>query len=623
MNIVFEKIVLSNFMSFGYDEVDLSSPGFTLVSGVNKNLEDSASSNGSGKSSIWEAIAWVLTGNTIRGCKNVSNSNGNDGALVELTCKVDGKEYIITRTKDHSKLKSSLKILIDGVDKSGKGIRDSEKLLAEYLPEVTSSLIGSVIILGQGLPQRFTSNTPSGRKEVLEKLSNSDFMIEDIKSRINQRMIKFNQDKKEEEQALIKHTTQKEMCEKSNKQIEDKLSGLQDISQLTSVLQTIKDCITKVSDDKNSIDEEVTKLQQTRYAENDVLLVLMSKKTFEVEKITNEYSDTLNDLTEQINEQKRKIAVIKSEINRKESITDVCPTCGQKLQGVEKPDTTKDKSDLMNAENLLSQLEDAHAHYKNELNDKINECKKEFDDEISKSKDALQLLDYNLNVVTNEQKNKENELHAYLIKENSIENQIESHDMQKQELETQLQSNNKEIDDLSAKILYNNNVIEDINSHLAVLNKFNTIIKRDFRGILLKNVIDFLNIKSKEYCKDVFNHSNIEFALDGNNVSITINGKEYEQLSGGEKQKIDIIIQLAIRDMLCKYMDFSSNIFVLDEIFDNLDEAGSEKILNLISKRLEDVSSIYIVTHHSSIQIPVDQELLIVKDSNGISRIER
>lgn len=610
-------------MSFGCDEVDLSSPGFTLVSGMNKNLEDSASSNGSGKSSIWEAIAWVLTGNTIRGCKNVSNSNGNDGALVELTCKVDGKEYIITRTKDHSKLKSSLKILIDGVDKSGKGIRDSEKLLAEYLPEVTSSLIGSVIILGQGLPQRFTSNTPSGRKEVLEKLSNSDFMIEDIKNRINQRIIKFNQDRKEEEQALIKHTTQKEMCEKSNKQIEDKLNGLQDISQLTSALRTIKDCITKVSDDKNSIDEEVTKLQQTRYAENDTLLALMSKKTSEVEKITSEYSDTLNDLTEQINEQKGKIAVIKSEISRKESVTDVCPTCGQKLQGVEKPDTTKDKSDLMNAKNLLSQLEDAHAHYKNEVTDKITKCKKEFDDEISKSKAALQLLDCNLNVVTNEQKSKENELHAYLIRENSIENQIESHDMQKQELETQLQSNNKEIDDLSAKILYNNNVIEDINSHLTVLNKFNTIIKRDFRGILLGNVIDFLNIKSKEYCKDVFNHSNIEFALDGNNVSITINGKEYEQLSGGEKQKIDIIIQLAIRDMLCKYMDFSSNIFVLDEIFDNLDEAGSEKILNLISKRLEDVSSIYIVTHHSSIQIPVDQELLIVKDSNGISRIER
>ena len=170
--------------------------------------------------------------------------------------------------------------------------------------------------------------------------------------------------------------------------------------------------------------------------------------------------------------------------------------------------------------------------------------------------------------------------------------------------------------------MYNDSVIKDKNSHLEVLNKFNTAIKREFRGILLENVIAFLNKKAKDYCNDVLNHSNIQFELDGNNISITVNGKEYEQLSGGEKQKLDIIIQLAIRDMLCKYMDFSSNIFVLDEIFDNLDDTGSEKILNLISQRLEDVSSIYIVTHHSSIQIPVDRELLIVKDSNGISRIE-
>ena len=43
------------------------------------------------------------------------------------------------------------------------------------------------MILGQGMPNKFTNNTPSGRKELLEKLSKSDFMIEDIKNKLSAR----------------------------------------------------------------------------------------------------------------------------------------------------------------------------------------------------------------------------------------------------------------------------------------------------------------------------------------------------------------------------------------------------------------------------------------------------
>ena len=69
MKIEFEKVVISNFMSFGRSEVILDEPGYTLVRGINNNNKDMAVSNGSGKSAIWEAITWVLTGETIRGCK--------------------------------------------------------------------------------------------------------------------------------------------------------------------------------------------------------------------------------------------------------------------------------------------------------------------------------------------------------------------------------------------------------------------------------------------------------------------------------------------------------------------------------------------------------------------------
>lgn len=181
MVIKFDKLHIYNFMSFIEETIELSDCNYVFVNGTNINPDDNAKSNGSGKSALFDAISWVLTGETIRGAKNVVNILANDGCYVEITFDIGKDNYRLLRSKDHSEYKTNLKIYINDIDKSGKGIRDSEKLLSEYIPDLTSQLLGNVIILGQGLPSKFTNNTPSGRKEVLEKLSKSDFMITDLK----------------------------------------------------------------------------------------------------------------------------------------------------------------------------------------------------------------------------------------------------------------------------------------------------------------------------------------------------------------------------------------------------------------------------------------------------------
>ena len=101
MILKFEKIILHNFMSFGDAELNLDASGYVLVSGVNKNPVDNASSNGSGKSSIWEAISWALTGETIRGgSKDIRNVFTEGGAFVELTFSVDDDIYSVLRSKE-------------------------------------------------------------------------------------------------------------------------------------------------------------------------------------------------------------------------------------------------------------------------------------------------------------------------------------------------------------------------------------------------------------------------------------------------------------------------------------------------------------------------------------------
>ena len=182
-NIYFKKLSLSNFMSYEKAEVCLNKQGNILVGGINNNPDDNAKSNGCGKSSLFSALSWCLTGETVSGAKDVSNIYINGKTEVSVSFDIDNVNYEVTRTKNPS----NLFIYINGENKSGKGIRDTEKLLVEYIPQLSSSLLNSVIILGQGLPQRFTNNTPAGRKEVLEKLSNSDFMIMDLKERLSTR----------------------------------------------------------------------------------------------------------------------------------------------------------------------------------------------------------------------------------------------------------------------------------------------------------------------------------------------------------------------------------------------------------------------------------------------------
>ena len=55
------------------------------------------------------------------------------------------------------------------------------------LPELNKDFIASTLLLGQGMPNKFSSFSPSGRKDLLEKLTKSDFMIEDIKMRLANR----------------------------------------------------------------------------------------------------------------------------------------------------------------------------------------------------------------------------------------------------------------------------------------------------------------------------------------------------------------------------------------------------------------------------------------------------
>lgn len=620
MNICFQKVTLHNFLSFGDAEVDLNDSSYTLVSGINNCKLDLAKSNGSGKSSLWESIIWVLTGDTIRGTKDVVNRYGKDGTYVELTFKIDKNDYKIIRYKDYSNIGTNLKLYINNEDKSGKGIRDTEKLLEQYLPDINSSLLGSVIILGQGLPQRFTNNTPSGRKEVLEKLSKSDFMIEDIKSKLSNRKQSLNDELRKYQDLILEEESKKSVYEKR----------LVDLSKEKETLVPKDfDFFIKELNDKIEQNDIISQSLTESISNKNIELSISKSKSNSIEKeyenikseLIKKFNVNLQPIIKQEAELQAEIRSLNQEILKLESIKDVCPTCGQKLPDIHKVDTTNLRSLLDEYNQKLEEIQKLKKEQQDRDDQEYNERSNSYLKQLDSLNFEQQNISNQLLKLDSDLKDIKSEIYNFKLELDKINLQKENYNTKLKTIDNDIIEVKDQINTLQNQILYNNIEKDNIETRLNIVSKMLTIATRDFRGFLLSEIIKFIDQKAKEYCKEIFDTEEIEFKLEGNNIFIGYCEKQYENLSGGEKQKIDLIIQFSIRDMLTKYLDFSSNILVLDEIFDNLDSIGCQKILNLISNKLTDISSIYIITHHSDIDIPTDNELVVVKDENGISRI--
>lgn len=208
LDLKFKSVILHNFGSYSHAEIDLQSRGFCLVTGKNNCIKDNAESNGSGKSFIWSGICYALTGETINGLsKNLRNVNVDDTEMyVELTFNTDGNEYIIKRGQ--SGTPKTLAISKNGTDISGKTFTETEQKVLDELPELTKDLIANTIIIGQGMPSKFSSFNPSGRKELLERLTKSDYMIEDIKTRVANRLDELNKQVRVYDDSLLINNSQ-------------------------------------------------------------------------------------------------------------------------------------------------------------------------------------------------------------------------------------------------------------------------------------------------------------------------------------------------------------------------------------------------------------------------------
>ena len=602
MQVVFSKLVMHNFLSYAHSEYKFDKEGFISVKGYNKNPEDNASGNGAGKTGFSTAIIWCLTGNTPNGVKDVHNRYVKEPeTYVYLEFSVDGKPYTLKRFYRPA----GMEFTVDGREIENKGIRDAENILHQYLPDINEKLLSSVIILGQGLPNKLTNNTPSGRKETLEQLSNSDFMIADIKDRITKRLDELSTKKRELEDSVLQLSTTVE----NNKRL---------ISDYQYELNHLSPC--------DILETELTK-DKKQYAE-------LSSKKFEthdeeLKKLYNEKAKIKNEpVITDLSSIDVKLAEMRTTLKGKidkykelSSVTDICPTCGQKLIGVHKPDTSSLVMEINELKENGVQLKAQRDTIEQENNEIIEECNKKYQESVASIQTSIEKLEQLQQTSQRAKQLVESQMKNLLENISKIQVEIDGYNNKRDTYLSGIEKATKENDRYSVELDTLKSELTTVSQRIDIQNKMNTLTKRDFRGVLLSNCISYLKSKMSEFALDVFNTDKLKMELDGNNISITLDGKEYESLSGGEKTKVDIIIQLSIRDMLCKYANFSSNILVIDEVTDFLDEQSANNVYNLFITKLNDVNAVYIISHRKDFTIPTDNVMIIEKGADKISRI--
>lgn len=657
--IEFKKVSVKNFMSIGEAEVNLDIEGFTLVSGVNNRIEDSTQSNGSGKSTLSEGIIWALTGETIRGHKEVLNKYSEGDCEVAVSFNFKGHSWVIKRGIFRPKEKF-LEIYKDGELVPSKGYRDSQEVFEKELPEITYKFMNSVVILGQGLPSRFTNNTPSGRKAVLEELTNADFMINQVKEAIKRRQdvlnekLRKSQDLKlsketgrdyllrsihddtqslEKEKAIDTSSLEKEISESKEKGIKEKElnDALQKkISELEQELKTIGK---EESEMVEGYSIRISKIKDDLYAEERKEKDLLSEKKL----------GELNDLNSEEFSLKEAISSAKEKLAHSKAIVSggFCRLCGQRLPSSSEEEIEKAKIEISKLEAEILGLEKNLLENQRKIKE-VNTRYLDLDDEIVqrysiKVSEKIYPLTEEMNIKRAELGEKSNKVMGVLdgLREdlrkstNALVGMREEYrglvEVLKnktdtiQKLEQALEANKGKLVSIEGDIEKAQKTIDDLQARIKVVKSMETFASRDFRGILLEEVISRLDTILKGYAEIVYGNSLTHFYQDGNAIVVEFDGKEYESLSGGEQQKLNVILQLSLRDLIIELTGLSGSFLFLDEIFDGLDHTGCDRMIELIQSL---GTKVFVISHHEDLSIPYDQQIVVVKEANGVSHVE-
>ena len=540
--ITFKKLTYKNFLSTGNNgtTIYLNQDSSTLVVGR----------NGAGKSTMLDALSFGLFGKPHRSINKTQlvNTINNKQCLVTVEFSVGGLEYKVVR---------GIKPNIFEIYQNGKVLnqeshaRDYQKLLETNILHLNHKSFHQVVVLGSSNFIPFMQLPSHTRRAVIEDLLDIGIftkMNQVLKEKItllrNQTQFTDHQLEllKETIRLQSNHINDLKSIDVSNKEKnEKKIKVIEDENQLLidSNKELQEEYDSTYEDVKTKMDNAHEEIQQHNYEEqswnNDVKKIVKEAKFYEVNNI--------------------------------------CPTCSQELSielKNEKEQEAKEKAKELSSKITESaekryELEELHKEYRNqwvhlnEVQSSINKNRSRIDTNNEKIED-LKVVETVKDTKDAEDKlSKDKEEREKLILQRAEQSKLSSYM------------------DALAELLRDTGIkTKVIRQYLPIMNKLINQYLQTLDFFVLFNLDESFNETIRSRHRDEFT---------------------YPSFSEGEKQRIDLSLLFAWRQIAKMKNSANTNLLILDETFDSsMDADGVDNLLKILYTLGED-TNVFIISH--------------------------
>jgi|GEM_PF-6964214 len=576
MKIKFLTLELNNYRKLSHFYLALENRGIVRIEGH----------NGSGKSSIFEGLTWVLFGIDSRK-SNIKSiiKFGESTATGIVQLEIKGTIYKIIRERTISS--TDVTIFKDDEELKFNNSKDAQTYLDSIL-NIDANTFYNLVFLRQYNVESFFELTDSYQKSFLDTIF--DFSI-------------FN--------SIYDHY---DVITKKISKLEDEFSQI--YNWLESEKQTLEEENRRLSSlevktvDKTVYDDTIEELNESIKETEKTLAEVVKEKTILEKEIPNR-KNVIKELELSIKQFKEKENFFpeKVDLYRASLEEGKCVVCNRKLsQTLEKQ-----------FKSILTELDSLHTDLKN-MNNNLDKERVEYDNLSAKLYD-----------LTDKMRELQHNKESFEARIKNIHATIEQNIKQAESTKQLIQSRNDIIEANTARICAINETIDhDFWKAVSIYKNNLEKIKELFGKKGLKN--NFLDVYAVALAsningilKEILPDTKVEIATEKQlttgdikrsiDVRITKerNSLGYFDLSGGERKRLDLAFILAIHALLEDLGDFSSNILILDEAFDGLDAEGMEEFSNYL--RGYEKNSIFVITHTP--YTTYADNLIVMGEDNG------
>ena len=579
-----KDLTVKNFMSVGNQTqaVDFNKEQLTLVLGENLDQggDDAGSRNGTGKTTIINALSYALYGNALTNIKrnNLINKTNSKGMLVTLHFEKDGTDYRIERGRSPN----IMKFFVNDeeqelIDESQGDSRKTQEFLNGLLG-MSHDMFKHIVALNT-YTEPFLSMRQNDQRAIIEQLLGITLLSEKAESLKEQ--IKQTRD------AITEETAKIEGIQTANSKIENTIESLQ---------STQKAWLAKKKNDSEKLTKSIDELEHLdidKELDAHEKLANWNEHNNAIMALKKEHS-TLEPALQRAN---KSVEKLKKDIADLEDAT--CYACGQTLQEDKKAEIEETKT---------KELDDS-LQYLNEIKTKLEEVVKSLED----------IGDINGKPKTFYETAKE----AYEHRQNvdSLKTALANKDSEEDPYEAQIQElRNTAIQEVSWDTI---NTLTNFKEHQEFLLKLLTNKDSFIRKKIIDQNLAYLNNRLTYYLDRLGLPHQVVF-LNDLAVQITQLGQDldFDNLSRGERNRLILGMSFAFRDVW-ESLYQNINLLFIDELIDSgMDASGVENSLAVIKKMGRERSkNVFLISHKDELIGRVNHLMKVVKE-NGFTSYE-